>query len=144
MTYFKTLSILFLTVLSVQISAQAYEGKGDSKLNLGLSLYGYGSGLSADFDYGLSPLISIGGGGDFYFDNKDDHDFFLKGRLNFHLGDLINMPASMDLYPGVDLGLVGDKFGLGAHVGYRYFWSETLGVFIEIGSSGAVGLSINL
>jgi hypothetical protein len=35
----------------------------------------------------------------------------------------------MDLYPGLDLGLKN----LGAHLGFRYFFSDGFGLFAEAG-----------
>ncbi len=128
--------------------AQAWTGKGDQKINAGLSAWGYGTGLTGTYDYGLNGLISVGAGLNVYFDNYKDNDdenrVFAFGRVNFHLKDALQLPEKLDIYPGVDVGVVGRNFGLGAHIGARYFFTERIGVFAEIGNNGSFGVSINL
>ena len=34
-------------------------------------------------------------------------------------------------------------FGLGAHLGVRYFFNNNVGAFIEAGNNGSIGLSFN-
>lgn len=128
-------------------NAQAYTGKGDQKVNLGLNAYGYGTGITATYDYGLNQLISVGGGANAYFDgykdNNKDNRVFVFGRVNFHLSEVLELPAKFDLYPGVDLGVLGKDFGIGAHIGVRYFFTEKIGVFAEVGNNGSLGVSFN-
>lgn len=127
-------------------NAQAYTGKGDHKVQLGLSAWGYGTGITGTYDYGINKLISVGAGINGYFDNYKDKDnrVFVFGRLNFHLQDALNLPAKWDIYPGVDLGVLGKDFGIGAHIGARYFFTEKIGVFAEVGNNGSLGVSFNL
>lgn len=140
--------LFFTTVLCLLsfnfANAQAYTGSGDQKVSLGLVPWGYGTGLSAIYDYGISDIISVGGGGEFYFGGNDNDDnFYIFGRANFHLGETLNMPSNMDLYPGVDIGF-NDGIGLGAHLGFRYLFSDNIGAYIEAGSRGSLGVFINL
>lgn len=140
-----TMKKLFFTVLLSILSfnfaqAQAYNGHGDQKVSLGFVPWGYGTGLTATYDYGLSDLISIGAGGEFYFSGYREHkDFYLFGRLNFHLGDALDLPSNMDLYPGLDVGF-NDGLGVGAHLGFRYLFKDNIGAFIEAGSRGSLGI----
>lgn len=138
---FLTLGIL--SILGGTLQAQAYKGGGDMKIQVGFSPYGHGSGLTGTFDYGLHEIFSIGGGVELYF-SKDNDNFYIFGRADAHLGKLINLPEDMDLYPGIDLGLLGNNFGFGAHLGYRYFFKDNIGVYIEVGSRGSFGLIFNL
>lgn len=128
-------------------NAQAYTGKGDQKVNLGLNAWGYGTGITATYDYGLSDVISIGAGGNAYFDNYRDNNkdnrVFIFGRLNFHLREALDLPEQLDIYPGVDLGVLGRDFGIGAHIGARYFFTDKIGVFAEVGNNGSLGVSFN-
>ncbi|WP_407401326.1 DUF6646 family protein [Chryseobacterium sp.] len=128
-------------------NAQAYTGKGDQKVNLGLNAYGYGTGITATYDYGLNQLISVGGGANAYFDgykdNNKDNRVFVFGRVNFHLSEALDLPAKFDLYPGVNLGVLGKDFGIGAHIGARYFFTDKIGVFAEVGNNGSLGVSFN-
>ncbi|MDG4650667.1 hypothetical protein P6F25_00020 [Chryseobacterium arthrosphaerae] len=58
--------------------------------------------------------------------------------------DALNLPSKWDIYPGVDLGVLGKDFGIGAHIGARYFFTEKIGVFAEVGNNGSLGVSFNL
>jgi hypothetical protein len=143
----KKLVLMLMLFMGAAVSAQAYTGKGDQKVNLGLNVWGYGTGITATYDYGLNQLISIGAGGNAYFDNYRDNDkdnrVFIFGRVNFHLREALELPEQLDIYPGVDLGVLGRDFGIGAHIGARYFFTDKFGVFAEVGNNGSLGVSFN-
>jgi len=143
----KKLVLMLMLFMGATVSAQAYTGKGDQKVNLGLNAWGYGTGITATYDYGLNQLISIGAGGNAYFDNYRDNDkdnrVFIFGRVNFHLREALELPEQLDIYPGVDLGVLGRDFGIGAHIGARYFFTDKFGVFAEVGNNGSLGVSFN-
>ncbi|MCA6067296.1 hypothetical protein JI747_008930 [Chryseobacterium sp. RG1] len=145
----KKLVVMFALIFAgATANAQAWTGKGDQKINAGLSAWGYGTGITGTYDYGLNNLISIGAGLNGYFsnykDNDSDNSVFIFGRLNFHLKETLQLPEKLDIYPGVDVGVLGKDFGIGAHIGARYFFTERIGVFAEIGNNGSLGVSINL
>lgn len=145
----KKLFFMFVLMLAgTFVNAQAWTGKGDQKINAGLSAWGYGTGITGTYDYGLNKLISVGAGLNIYFDNYKNNDdknrAFVFGRINFHLKDALQLPEKLDIYPGADVGVVGSNFGLGAHIGARYFFTERIGVFAEVGNNGSLGVSINL
>lgn len=129
------------------VSAQAWTGKGDQKVQLGFNAWGYGTGLTGTYDYGLSNLVSLGAGLNVYFDgyrnNDIDNNIFAFGRINFHLQDALQLPEKWDVYPGVDLGVLGRDFGIGVHIGARYFFTESWGAFAEVGNNGSLGVSYN-
>jgi len=139
----KLFFIALFSIFSVNLlHAQAYNGRGDQKVSLGFVPWGYGTGLTAMYDYGLSDIVSIGAGGEFYFSGNHDHkhkDFYVFGRVNFHLGNVLDMPSNMDLYPGLDVGF-NDGLGLGAHLGFRYLFKDNIGAYIEAGSRGSLGI----
>lgn len=140
---------MFVLILTGTFAnAQAWTGKGDQKINAGLSAWGYGTGVTGTYDYGLNKLISVGAGLNIYFDNYKNNDdknrAFVFGRINFHLKDALQLPEKLDIYPGADVGVVGNSFGLGAHIGARYFFTDRIGVFAEVGNNGSLGVSINL
>ncbi|MDF2833259.1 hypothetical protein SAMN05421682_109170 [Chryseobacterium indoltheticum] len=143
----KKLVFMLMVFAGVAVSAQAYTGKGDQKVNLGLNAWGYGTGITATYDYGLNQLISVGAGANAYFDgykdNNKDNRVFIFGRVNFHLNEALELPEKLDIYPGVDLGVLGRDFGIGAHIGARYFFTEKVGVFAEVGNNGSLGVSFN-
>lgn len=139
------LTTFLMMMLGVSlVNAQAYNGIGDKKVQAGLSPYGNGVGLTGTFDYGLHEVFSVGAGAEFYFDNDNDENFYIFGRADAHLGELIGMPSNMDLYPGVDLGVLGDGLGFGGHLGFRYFFQDNLGAYVELGSRGSIGIVLNL
>lgn len=143
----KKLVFMLMVFAGVAVSAQAYTGKGDQKVNLGLNAWGYGTGITATYDYGLNQLISVGAGANAYFDgykdNNKDNRVFIFGRVNFHLNEALELPEKLDIYPGVDIGVLGRDFGIGAHIGARYFFTEKVGVFAEVGNNGSLGVSFN-
>lgn len=127
--------------------AQAWKGKGDQKIQVGLSGLGDGTGIVGTYDYGLSKIISIGAGANFFVGNRryENSDFGVFGRLNFHLQDPLGLPSKWDIYPGLDLGLLGkDHTYFGAHVGVRYFFNNNVGIYLEAGNNGSIGVSFNL
>jgi hypothetical protein len=45
----------------------------------------------------------------------------------------------------MELGyLSSNDVGIGGYLGIRYFFSERIGVFVELGNNGSAGISINL
>lgn len=141
----KKLLLVFAMFFLGQVSfAQAWEGQGDQKLQIGFNGWGNGTGLTATYDYGIAKIVSLGAGANFYFDGyKDDHKTFVFGRLNVHLQDPLNLPSQWDIYPGLDVGVLGNTFGLGAHLGVRYFFNSNVGAFLEAGNNGSLGISFN-
>jgi len=133
--------ILFFSITSF---SQSFEGKGDTKINLGYDIYGRGNGIKGTFDIGLCDLFTVGVGATYYIDN-DKNDFFIFGRTALHLGLLFDFPSQLDLYPGFNLGyLSGNDIGFTGYLGIRYFFSKRIGIFAEIGNTGAIGISISL
>lgn len=140
--------MFMLVFLGTAVNAQAWTGKGDQKIQLGFSAWGYGTGITGTYDYGLNKLVSVGAGLNGYFsgykNNDNDNRVFIFGRVNFHLKEALQLPEKLDIYPGVDLGVLGKDFGIGAHIGARYFFTEKIGVFAEVGNNGSLGVSLNL
>lgn len=81
---------------------------------------------------------------DGYKDDNKDNNFFVFGRLNAHLQQPLGLPSKWDIYPGVDLGVLGKDFGIGAHIGVRYFFTPKVGIYGEFGNNGSLGVSFNL
>ncbi|WP_261510371.1 DUF6646 family protein [Chryseobacterium paludis] len=144
----KLIFMFMLVFLGTAVNAQAWTGKGDQKIQLGFSAWGYGTGITGTYDYGLNKLVSVGAGLNGYFsgykNNDNDNRVFIFGRVNFHLKEALQLPEKLDIYPGVDLGVLGKDFGIGAHIGARYFFTEKIGVFAEVGNNGSLGVSLNL
>lgn len=145
----KLVLVCALFFAATMVSAQAWSGKGDQKVQVGFNAFGYGTGITGTYDYGLGSIISLGVGANVYFsgyrDNNSDNNFFVFGRLNAHLQKPLNLPSNWDIYPGVDLGVLGRSgFGIGAHIGVRYFFNKNVGIYLEAGNNGSIGVSFNL
>lgn len=129
-------ALVLLTACMIQ--AQAFKGKGDVKGQIGMNLQDGGTGLYVSTDFGLGENISLGLTGNYLLsvranvlgeipEFKDRID--LKARFNANLGNVFELGPKMDLYPGLDLGLKN----LGAHLGFRYFFTDGFGLFTEAG-----------
>lgn len=140
----KLIATTLLVMAFSSMHAQSYEGKGDSKINVGYEIYGIGPGIKTTFDYGLGELLSIGAGATFYLDDEEQ-DYFIYGRTNIHLGIVWDLPARLDIYPGVELGIKSSsEVGFVGYLGVRYCISKRFSLFAEIGNYGSAGLSIDV
>lgn len=141
----KAIYLAFL--LSVGLAnAQAYKGKGDIKGQVGALFQSGANGISVSADFGLAENISVGFVGS-YLLSVEDHILVydgttydeksakiqdradIKARFNANIGNVIGLPANMDVYPGLSLGLRN----FGGHAGFRYFFTNGFGVFGETG-----------
>lgn len=120
--------------------SQAWTGAGDQKAQGGLNVWGFGTGIAASYDYGLNSLISVGGGANVYFNDKEDNPFVF-GRIGFHLQEALALPPEIDIYPGANVGIARKSFGLGVYLGARYFFTENWGAFVEAGNNCSLGVS---
>jgi hypothetical protein len=141
----KKVITLLLVLATGMANAQAYKGKGDIKGQVGAIVQTGGVGLSVSADFGIGENISLGVvgsyllnvGNEIAFENnvfvEKTPDFIdradIRARFNANLGNVIGLNEKMDLYPGLSLGLRN----LGAHVGFRYFFTDGFGVFAESG-----------
>ena len=132
-------SITVLVLLTVGfMNAQAFKGKGDVKFDVGANFQNGGSGIRVSSDFGLGENMSVGFVTSYLLSvSKDDFgnkpDFGnradIKGRFNANLGNVFKLDPKMDIYPGLNLGLRN----FGAHLGFRYFFTEGFGIFTEAG-----------
>lgn len=115
------------------VNAQAFKGKGDTKLNIGMTIQNGGTGVLAAADFGLGENFSIGIlgsyllGGSNIQDVSSDYRFDAKARFNANLGNVFKLDPKFDIYPGLNLGLKN----FGGHLGARYFFSDGFGIFTE-------------
>ncbi|MEL1240981.1 DUF6646 family protein [Flavobacterium flavipallidum] len=128
--------IVFFTVSIV--NAQAFKGKEDTKFDVTATIQEHGSGIRISNDYGLGENISLGIAASYLLSvdrdglgNKPDFGdrADIKLRFNANIGNVFNVDEKLDIYPGLDLGLRN----FGAHLGFRYFFTEGFGVVSEIG-----------
>lgn len=127
-----------LTIVMVSFAnAQAYKGKGDIKAQVGLNMQDGGTGINLSADFGIgenmsygfvaSYLLSVNEPDGFRTDFADRAD--AKVRFNANLGSVFQLDKAMDIYPGLNLG----TRNFGAHLGFRYFFTEGFGVYTEAG-----------
>lgn len=134
MKAFLTLIVLFL--VTTIVSAQAFEGSGDQKAQLGASLQDSGAGIVVSYDFGLGEIFSAGVTSTYLFGVEEliavgfVDRFDVKARGNVHLGSTIGLEDNFDVFTGISLSLKN----LGFHVGARYFFSDNIGVFAEVGT----------
>lgn len=132
----KKILLLVLFCASTQIlQAQAYDGKGDTKFQVGLNLQDGGTGITSTLDFGLGENMSFGflatyllnaseiKGTNAAFEDRAD----VKVRFNANIGNVIGLTPKADLYPGLDLG----TRNFGAHLGFRYFFTSGFGLYAE-------------
>ena len=130
--------ILFLAMLLVTLmsNAQAYSGKGDIKAQVGAGFQNSATAIHATADFGLGINMSYGVSGSYIlnyaFGNASDialkDRVDIKVRFNANLGDVFGLDKKMDIYPGLDLGLKN----FGAHLGFRYFFTDGFGLYSEL------------
>lgn len=127
-----------LVILSVSIvNAQAYKGKGDVKAQVGMTIQNKLTGIQVSSDFGIGENMSFGFVGSYLLgasgfeigDVKFKDRADLKARFNANLGNVFGLDEKMDIYPGLNLGLKN----FGAHLGFRYFFTDGFGVFTEAG-----------
>lgn len=128
----KILTIVLFSTFCLA-NAQAFKGKGDTKLNIGMTLQNGGSGILASTDFGLGENFSLGVqasyllGGNNINEVDAEYRFDAKARFNANLGSVMNISPKFDVYPGLNLGLKN----FGGHLGARYFFSDGFGIFTE-------------
>ena len=134
-----TLSLLLSFGL---INAQAYKGKGDIKAQVGANFQDGATGIQASTDFGIGENMSYGFTANYLLsvqdnlivDNKTTSTDFLdrfdlKARFSANIGNVLKLNPKMDIYPGLNLGLRN----FGAHLGFRYFFTDGFGVYSEAG-----------
>jgi hypothetical protein len=124
-------------VIVTLANAQAYKGKGDSKAQVGMNIQDNGTGINISADFGIGENMSYGFVASYLlsveevlgdkpnFDDRAD----LKVRFNANLGNVFKLDKAMDIYPGLNLG----TRNFGAHLGFRYFFTEGFGIYTEAG-----------
>ena len=151
------LSLILLLSINTISKAQAWDGKGDMKVGMGYMFYDYhlsnsienfGSGISTYIDYGITEDISIGMGVNY---NIQPTNFYFNLRSDYHFQNLLELNSNFDIYAGADFGLntyeqlwdFEQRWSLGLHIGTRFMFTDVIGLYLEIGNRGNVGLMYN-
>lgn len=132
----KLFTVLALAIVSLA-NAQAYKGKGDIKAQVGMNMQDHGTGINVSADFGIGENMSYGFVASYLLsvesvagvkpDFSDRAD--AKVRFNANLGNVFKLDKAMDIYPGLNLG----TRNFGAHLGFRYFFTEGFGLYTEAG-----------
>lgn len=132
----KKIVLFALLFAAVQFSqAQAYEGKGDLKFQVGLNLQDSGTGITSTLDFGLGENMSFGFLATYVLNVNDRPGYAasfedradVKVRFNANIGNVLGLPSKVDVYPGLDLG----TRNFGGHLGVRYFFTDGFGLYAE-------------
>lgn len=138
----KNFSVVILFLGAYIMNAQAYDGKGDIKFQIGANLQQNGAGIMSSLDFGVGENISLGFASGYLLgvekllntegekvpvaEFQDRFDF--RARVSAHLGNIIKIDEKFDFYPGLYASLKN----FGSHLGARYFFAPGLGVFSEL------------
>jgi hypothetical protein len=133
----KKISTIVAVVMVSLVSAQAYKGKGDIKGQVGMNIQDHGTGINVSADFGIGENMSYGFVASYLlsvdevagvkpkFEDRAD----VKVRFNANLGNVFKLDKAMDIYPGLNLG----TRNFGAHLGFRYFFTDGFGLYSEAG-----------
>ena len=157
----------------VAITTNAQYKQGDNLLNLGIGLNSYyngGTPVSGIFEAGVSKVISFGGGIDylsyhygFVGYNYSYSALYIGARGSYHFNELLNLNSKkVDIYGGLSLGYRSFSWSdnnvnsnglngnyasgiyLALHVGGRYYFSDRVAGFLELGALGSSNARIGV
>lgn len=158
--------ILFIIAVcfSYQIHAQTFQ-QGDIIAYAGIGLgstysfAGLGLPLGGGVEFGVTDAIGVGGEVGFV-STSGLTIFYIGPKGYYHLNDLLNIDSEeLDVYGGISIlyrnfsvgtgvfGVSASGIYPGFHVGGRYYFSENLGAYAELGNSYSwfrVGISLKL
>ena len=130
----KKLFVAISLLCACFVNAQAYQGKGDNKFQVGANFQDNATGLNLSYDVGVGENISLGLSSTYALGIEDTLDadfgdrFDIKARFNANLGNVVNIDENFDIYPGLNFGLKN----FGGHLGMRYFFTDGFGVYTEL------------
>ncbi|GAB4026321.1 hypothetical protein [Spirosoma koreense] len=157
----KKFHLAILLVLGLLASTKSFAqlavDKGSTFINAGIGVGGYGYytggggiGLNASADFGVAPNITVGGvvGYRSYgtISSYGYHSFDIGARGSYHFNELLKLANDkVDLYAGLGISYFSFSYGgafdnygtvyVPIHLGGRYFFSDNVGAFAELGSS---------
>lgn len=171
----KKFNFLFLLAFGLLVGTQSFAqlaiDKGTKFVNLGIGIGGYGYfngsglGLNAAFDVGIMKNITVGGVVGYRSYGSGVNSFDIGARGSYHFNELLSLSTDKaDLYAGIGLSFYRLSYGntylrsvgisdtystvyVPIHVGGRYFFTDAIGGFAELGSSLAtlkLGLTFKL
>ena len=163
--------LTLVAIFSLSIFSFAQNGafsNGDKLLNLGIGLNSYYSGgnpLGASLEFGITDDISVGANIDYLSTKYNGYKFsafYFGARANYHFNELLEINNDqVDLYGGLSIGYrsfswkdnvygssLGKTYSSGTYaaliVGGRYYFSDNIGAFMELGVGGATNAHIGV
>lgn len=140
----KLLLLVSIIGLNQTVNAQSYDGKDDIKIFLGYTKIGSKSGVDIQVDRGLSDIVSFGAKftvlinpDDRKTNNSIDEGFKafdaidVSAFLRFHFSEPLRLSEKIDPFITLDVGLKS----IGANIGIKYNFTETIGVYALYGHS---------
>ncbi|QJW92025.1 hypothetical protein HNV11_22895 [Spirosoma taeanense] len=149
--------LAFVLLAGTQSFGQLAIDKGTKFINLGIGVGGYGYytvgggiGLNAAADFGVTKNITVGAVAGYKSYGSVGaykyNSFDIGARGSYHFNELLSLTSdAVDLYAGLGLSYYSFSYGgyldnygavyLPIHLGGRYFFSQNVGGFAELGSS---------
>lgn len=164
----KILIIVAMILTTGFLFSQSPLPLGKSQLNVGVGFSEWGVPFYFGIDYSVHKDITIGGELSIRTYNENWHSakyrhsiIGISGNGNYHFNTILEIPKIWDFYAGLNLGFYvwsspnaydgnnNSGLGLGAQVGGRYYFSDRIGINLELGggnafSGGKFGLTIKL
>jgi hypothetical protein len=130
---------------------------GKSQFNVGVGLSDWGIPVYFGIDHSVHKDITIGGEFSFrsyhenWHDSKYRHNIMgFLGNGNYHFNTILHIPTNWDFYAGPNIGFFvwtspeeydghnNSGLGLGAQVGGRYYFTDRVGINLELGGGNAL------
>jgi outer membrane immunogenic protein len=162
----KLFAIVVLGFITSTAFAQGTLDKGAAQLNAGLGFSAWGTPVYFGADFGVHEDITIGPrishrnyGRRLDGFNRRQSVTALSFNGNYHFNRILGIAPEWDLYAGATLsyfwwssvnwaGSYGSGLGLDFQVGARYFFSDKVGLNLELGgghvAGGLFGITIKL
>jgi len=170
----KKIVLVLTVIFSLAANVEAQNGafnKSDKLLNIGVgvnSAYDRGIPLGASFEVGITDNISVGANVDYLSSNYkfgssklNFTTIYLAARASYHFNNLLKIKnEKIDVYAGPSLGYrifswsdnsnnsLGNAYGsglyIGVHVGGKYYFTEKIGAFAEVGDVGSTNARVGV
>ena len=162
------IALVAMMLFTIGADAQSALPKGQTQVNFGVGFSNRGVPVYFGIDHAVHNNVTLGGEVSYrgykenYRNDEYKHNVIgLSGNFNYHFNTLFSIPSNFDLYAGANVGFNiynspdnynGDNvsgLGLGLQLGGRYFFTEKVGVNLEVGggnaySGGKLGLTVRL